>query len=142
MAAVKFSVSPGKEGELGRRMEALGVREEDFREIFVRSSGPGGQKVNRSATCVFLVHEPTGISVKCQTTRSQAMNRFLARRRLLERLEALKEGAAAIEKKERERIRRQKRRRSRKAKAKIREGKEKQSEKKALRAKVSVPSEP
>lgn len=142
MAAVKFSVSPGKEEELGRRMEALGVREEEFREIFVRSSGPGGQKVNRSATCVFLVHEPTGISVKCQTTRSQAMNRFLARRRLLERLEALKEGAAAIEKKERERIRRQKRRRSRKAKAKIREGKEKQSEKKALRAKVSFPSEP
>ncbi|HPC04579.1 MAG TPA: peptide chain release factor-like protein [Syntrophales bacterium] len=141
MTTLKFSVSPAKGGELERRMAALGVREEDFREIFIRSSGPGGQKVNRSATCVFLVHEPTGLSVKCQTTRSQAMNRFLARRRILDRLEALREGAAAAEKEERERIRRQKRRRSRKAKAKVREGKQKQSAKKALRAKVTLPHE-
>lgn len=141
MTTLKFSVSPAKGGELERRMAALGVREEDFREIFIRSSGPGGQKVNRSATCVFLVHEPTGLSVKCQTTRSQAMNRFLARRRILDRLEALKEGAVAAEKEERERIRRQKRRRSRKAKAKVREGKQKQSAKKALRAKVALPHE-
>ena len=139
MKTFKFSVSPGKQEELKNRMGALGVREEDFRETFVRSSGPGGQKVNRSATCVFLVHEPTGLSVKCQETRSQAMNRFLARRLLLDRLEAREAGAAAAEKEKREKIRRQKRRRSRRAQAKVRDFKERQSEKKAMRSKNRAP---
>jgi protein subunit release factor B len=75
--------------ELTQRMASLGVSESDFREHFTRSSGPGGQKTNKTSTCVHLVHVPTGLSVKCQEERSQALNRFLARRILLDRIESL-----------------------------------------------------
>src|SRR3972149_635601 len=74
-------VSPGKEKSLLERMQALGVREQDIEEQFVRSSGAGGQKVNKTSSCVVLYHRPTGIRVKCQQERSQALNRFLARRK-------------------------------------------------------------
>lgn len=117
-------------------MTRLGVREEDLRETFIRSSGPGGQKVNKTATCVFLVHLPTGLSVKCQQERSQALNRFLARRLLLDRIERLRTGLVSAEKMRIEKIRRQKRRRSRRAQEKTLAGKRLQSEKKALRARV------
>lgn len=117
-------------------MTRLGVREEDLRETFIRSSGPGGQKVNKTATCVFLVHLPTGLSVKCQQERSQALNRFLARRLLLDRIERLRTGLVSAEKMRIEKIRRQKRRRSRRAQEKTLAGKHLQSEKKALRARV------
>src|SRR5512146_1970937 len=103
-------ISQEKEKELRQRMERLGVREEDFRETFVRSSGPGGQKVNKTSSCVQLLHVPTGLSVKCQQERSQALNRFLARRLLLDRIERLRTGQVAAEKARVEKIRRQKRR--------------------------------
>lgn len=118
-------------------MEALGVQESDFRETFVRSSGPGGQKVNKTSTCVLLVHMPTGLSVKCQQERSQALNRFLARRILVDRIERLKTGLVAAEKMRIEKVRRQKRRRSKRAQEKMLEQKHIQSEKKNLRVKVS-----
>ncbi len=70
-------------------MESLGIREEDLEEKFVRSSGKGGQHVNKTSTCVWLKHLPTGIEVKCMEERSQSLNRFLARRALAERVEAL-----------------------------------------------------
>jgi protein subunit release factor B len=117
-------------------MERLGVREEEFRETFIRSSGPGGQKVNKTSSCVYLVHLPTGLSVKCQRERSQTLNRFLARRLLLDRIERIKTGIISAEKARIEKIRRQKRRRSRRAQEKILEAKHLQSEKKALRARV------
>ncbi|MBN1381966.1 MAG: peptide chain release factor-like protein [Deltaproteobacteria bacterium] len=120
-------------------MERLGVSESDLKETFVRSSGPGGQNVNKVSSCVFLVHIPTGLSVKCQRERSQAMNRFLARRLLLDRIERSQTGLVEAEKKRIEKIRRQKRRRSKKAKEKVLEAKRLQSEKKSRRAKVSLP---
>lgn len=130
-----MTVSTEKEKALQLRMEKLGVREEDLRETFVRSSGPGGQKVNKTATCVHIVHIPTGLAVKCQQERSQTLNRFLARRLLLDRIERLQEGILRAEKEKNEKIRRQKRRRSRRAKEKMLEVKRQTSEKKTLRSK-------
>ncbi len=109
-----FAVSPEKNAELQRRMAALGVREEDLEESFVRSSGSGGQHVNKSATCVQLRHRPSGLEVKCSEGRSQSLNRFFARRLLLERL-AERMGLATVKSTARDKIRRQKARRSRKA---------------------------
>lgn len=112
--ALTFAVSPEKNAELQRRMAALGVREEDLEESFVRSSGSGGQHVNKSATCVQLRHRPSGLEVKCSEGRSQSLNRFFARRLLLERL-AERMGLATVKSTARDKIRRQKARRSRKA---------------------------
>ncbi len=130
-----MNISPEKELALQERMARLGVAESDLKETFIRSSGPGGQKVNKASSCVYLVHLPTGLSVKCQQERSQALNRFLARRLLLDRIERIRTGAVAAEKARREKIRRQKRRRTRRAQEKILEQKHLQAEKKALRVK-------
>jgi len=131
-----FTVSSEKERALLERMASLGVAESDLQETFVRSSGPGGQKVNKTSSCVQLVHIPTGLSVKCQRERSQALNRFIARRLLLDRIEKLRKGVVEAEKDRVEKIRRQKRKRSKRAKEKMLEGKHRQSEKKGLRGKV------
>ncbi len=129
-----FPVTARKQHELNERMRRLGVRPEDVTESFIRSSGPGGQKVNKSSTCVVLLHRPTGIQVKCQTERSQALNRFLARRMLLDKIERRQLGILSAEQQLREKIRRQKRKRSRRAKAKMLADKRHQAEKKVLRA--------
>ncbi|NLN39690.1 MAG: peptide chain release factor-like protein [Smithella sp.] len=129
-------VSAEKIKEIEQRMQALGVSEADFEESFIRSSGPGGQKVNKSSSCVYLVHIPTGLSVKCQRERSQALNRFLARRLLLDKIEAQKKGFIAAEKETIEKIRRQKRKRSKRAKEKMLKDKHRQARKKELRGKV------
>ena len=129
-------VSPAKEKSLLRRMQALGVREQDIEEQFVRSSGAGGQKVNKTSSCVVLHHRPTGIRVKCQRERSQALNRFLARRILLDKIEAKLRGAHTAKAQEIARIRRQKRKRSRRARLKLLADKRHQAEKKSSRAGV------
>ncbi len=126
-------VSSDKERALRDRMTALGIRDEDLEETFVRSGGKGGQNVNKVATCVVLRHRPTGFGVKCQETRTQAMNRFLARRLLVEKIEADRLGRASKREQEFEKVRRQKRKRSKRAKEKMLEGKRAQSEKKAAR---------
>ena len=128
-----FPVSPEKARALRARMERLAVREEDLEERFIRSRGKGGQNVNKVSTCVVLRHVPTGIAVRCERERSQALNRFLGRRELLDRLEARERGAAATALQERERIRRQKRRRSRRAREKMLANKRAQGEKKTAR---------
>jgi protein subunit release factor B len=137
-----FMVSPTitleKEKALHERMKRLGVSEDDLRETFIRSSGPGGQKVNKTSSGVYLVHLSTGLSVKCQQSRSQAVNRFLARRILLDRIERIRNGIVEAEKKRIEKIRRQKRKRSRRAKEKVLQEKRIRSEKKALRSKTTL----
>jgi protein subunit release factor B len=136
-----FTISPEKEKALAERMERLGISESDLRETFIRSSGPGGQKVNKASSCVYLVHVPSGLFVKCQQSRSQALNRFLARRLLLNRIERIQEGIVQAERQQREKIKRQKRRRSRRAQEKMLKLKHMQSEKKSLRSKTSLPAE-
>lgn len=128
-----FPVSPEKARALQARMDGLGVREADLEERFIRSRGSGGQNVNKVSTCVVLRHRPTGVMVRCERERSQALNRFLARRALLDALEARVRGAVAEAQQARERIRRQKRRRSRRAKEKMLVGKRMRAEKKAAR---------
>src|SRR5215510_8717723 len=104
-----FPVSPEKEQAMVERMSSLQVREVDIDEQFIRSGGHGGQNVNKTSTCVMLTHRPTGIQVKCQTTRQQGLNRFIARRLLLDKIEERQRGYVAAERDRIERIRRQKR---------------------------------
>lgn len=128
-----FNVSPEKESALLRWMEALGVRESDLEERFIRGGGKGGQKINKTSSCVYLMHRPTSIEIKCQRERSQALNRFLARRELCERIEARIRGEKSARQQAREKIRRQKRRRSRRQKERMLQDKKKQGAKKSLR---------
>jgi len=114
-------------------MRRFGVKEKDLKERFIRSSGRGGQNVNKVSTCVYLKHIPSGIEVKCARERSQAMNRFLARRILVGKIEEAILGRASEERKRIEKIRRQKRKRSKRAKEKMLADKKKKSEKKKLR---------
>jgi protein subunit release factor B len=111
-----FPVSQDKIAALRARLLALGVREDDLEETFVTSQGKGGQNVNKVATCVMLVHRPSGIHIKCQQERSQGLNRYLARKQLADKIETAKLGAQSERQQAMERIRRQKRRRSRRAK--------------------------
>jgi protein subunit release factor B len=114
-----FGVSIAKGQALRERMRRLGVSEADFEERFIRSSGPGGQRANKVSTCVVLRHRPSGLEVRCQRERLQVLNRFLARRTLLDRLEAQRLGRLSEEAQRIFKIRRQKRRRSRRAKDKM-----------------------
>ncbi len=116
------------------KMVKLGIREGDLVEKFIRSSGKGGQKVNKASTCVYLRHIPTGVGVKCQQERSQVLNRFLARRILANKIETLILGRQSEERKRIEKIRRQKRKRSRRAKEKMLEAKRRRAEKKKMRS--------
>ncbi|MFO1459342.1 MAG: peptide chain release factor-like protein [Verrucomicrobiota bacterium] len=131
-------MNEGRDGEAGedallRRMATLGIREEDLRETFVRSGGHGGQNVNKVATCVQLVHLPTGIQVRCQEERFQGRNRRRARELLVERLEARRDAARAAERSRIEKMRRARRGRSRGAKERILADKARQSARKGLR---------
>lgn len=132
--AGRFSVSEKKEKALASRMARLGLKEADLQESFVRSGGRGGQNVNKTSTCVYLKHKPTGLEVKCQKERSQALNRYLARVILADKLERILKGKQSDEQQRIERIRRQKRRRSKRAKEKVLAEKKIVSEKKRERA--------
>ena len=133
---LNFGVRPEKQEALRRKMERLGLREDDLLEKFIHGGGKGGQKINKTASAVYLKHLPTGIEVKTQATRSQLLNRFLARRILADKLEEKVLGRKAEEEQRIEKIRRQKRKRSRRAKAKMLDDKREHAEKKKARVKI------
>jgi len=110
---MNFGITQKKQEELEARMAAIGLREEDLQEKYVRSSGPGGQRVNKTSSCVYLKHEPTGLEVKMQRERSQALNRYYARKRLCELLEQQILGTKSPAALKVEKIRKQKQRRKR-----------------------------
>ena len=130
---MKYAVSSEKINALQNKMEQLCIKESDIVERFVRSQGHGGQKVNKTSTCVYLKHIPTGIEVKCQQERSQSLNRFLARRILVEKIEEMVLGAESERQQQIEKIRRQKRKRSKRAEEKMLEQKHLNSKKKHAR---------
>jgi protein subunit release factor B len=145
--AILFLIYKDKEGSmvntakilaLCQRMNKLGIREADIREDFIRGSGRGGQKINKTSSCVQLLHLPSGIQIKCQQTRMRELNRFLARRELCARLEERLLGAQSARQQEIEKIRRQKRRRSRRQRAAMLEAKHRHSLKKQMRRPVDI----
>jgi len=117
------------------KMEKLGLLPDDITEKFIRGSGSGGQKINKTASCVYLKHEPSGIEVKCQAQRSREMNRFIARKELCDQYQEVVLGIQTKRQQAREKIRRQKRRRSRRSKSRMLDDKSKQGEKKQMRKK-------
>ena len=132
-----YPVSSRKIKELQEKARRLALKESDFEESFIRSGGSGGQNVNKVSTCVVMRHRPTGLGVKCQRERSQALNRYLAKRLLIDKIEQLYLGRESEKRKEIAKIRRQKRKRSKRAKEKLLEGKRLHSMKKSLRGKVT-----
>jgi len=131
--SMSFPVTPEKIDELARRMAALGINEQMLLEKFVRGSGAGGQKINKTNNCVFLKHLPSGVCVKCQIDRSRELNRYLARRELCEQIERIRDGLAVARTQAIEKMRRQQRPRSRRSKSRSIEDKRRLAVKKALR---------
>ena len=129
-------ITADKQEKLQQRMATLGISETDLDEYFIRGSGKGGQKINKTSSCVQLVHRPSGIEIRCQQTRSQADNRYWARRELCDRIEENILGEKSARQQAAEKIRRQKRRRSRRAKARMLDAKTRQGEKKKMRGRV------
>lgn len=129
-------VSAQRREKLRQEMDRLGIRESDLTEKFILGSGSGGQKINKTASCVYLKHEATGLEIKCQRSRSRALNRFMARCDLCEKLRERIEGEKSRRQQEREKIRRRKKRRTRRQKERMLEQKHRQSEKKKLRGPV------
>lgn len=130
-------LSPETVGKIKARMALASVFEEDIEESFILGSGPGGQKVNKTASTVRLYHAPSGVSVRCGENRSREMNRWLARRELAEKILERENAALSARQQAAEKVRRQKRRRSRRQKARMLDDKRRHGEKKAARASVS-----
>ena len=126
-------VSEKKWQDLQQKMDSLGILEEDLVEEFIRGSGAGGQKINKTSVVVQLSHGPSGVQVRCQEARSQALNRYYARQRLVEKLEVKVLGEKSAKQQKIEKIRRQKRKRSKRAKEKVLVEKKKVAEKKKTR---------
>ena len=131
----RFPVSIDKEQKLLAEMHRLGIAEEDLSEKFIRGSGSGGQKINKTSSTVHLIHTPSGIEVRCQQTRSQSLNRYYARKELCEKIDDKLMGAESAKQQAREKIRRQKRKRSKRQKEKILASKRLDSRKKQNRKK-------
>ncbi|MFO1497026.1 MAG: peptide chain release factor-like protein [Verrucomicrobiota bacterium] len=128
-----FPTDASSEEHLTARMAALGLRESDLEESFVRSGGHGGQNVNKTSTCVVLLHRPTGLQVKCQTTRNQGRNRLIARQLLLEKIAAQRQAKVSAKRAQVEKARRQQLKRTRRAKERMLADKAHRSDKKSAR---------
>ncbi len=135
-----YAISLEKEKALKKKLDSLGIKESDLEEKFIRASGSGGQKVNKTSSCVYLKHIPTGIEIKCQQERSQTLNRFFARRILIEKIEEIIFKEKSTKQKQIAKIRKQKQKRSKRAKEKILKEKKIQSEKKKLRTNITIPT--
>ena len=131
-----MSIRPEKQTLLEQRMKSLNIHEEDLIEKFILGSGKGGQKVNKTHSCVYLKHLPTGIEIKCQKNRSREKNRYFARKELCDKIQELLALEKTKKQKEIEKIRRQKRKRSKRAKEKMLQDKKKHSETKSYRKPV------
>ena len=131
-----MAVSKETQDQLVERMESLGIREGDLVEKFILGSGKGGQKINKTSTCVYLKHIPTGIEIKCQRERSRELNRLYARRDLCEKIEERISTEKSERQKAVEKIRRQKRKRSKRAQEKILANKKHRSDIKEFRKKI------
>ncbi|MCX6990797.1 MAG: peptide chain release factor-like protein [Chlamydiae bacterium] len=129
-----MSVSKEKEEEISRFMEKLGIKEDDLIEKFILGSGRGGQNLQKTSSCVYLKHIPTGLEVKCQKDRSRALNRLFARRLLCEKYQEIILEEKSKKQQANEKIRRQKQTRSRKQKARMLDNKKQHAEKKSLRS--------
>jgi protein subunit release factor B len=129
----RLPVSESKQIELKSRMDRLGIREADLEEQFVRGAGAGGQKINKTSGTVLLKYLPLGMIIRCQKSRSQALNRYWARRLLVEKVEERVFKEKSEKQQKIEKIRRQKRKRSRRAKEKMLQEKQFQSKKKGMR---------
>lgn len=134
----RFGVSTAKENALNSRMQNLNLFEEDLEENFIRGSGSGGQKINKTSSCVQLMHLPTKTEVRCQQTRSQALNRYYARTILCEKIEEKLFGQQSKKQQAVEKLKRQKRKRSKRAKEKLLKNKKANSSKKELRKKPNA----
>lgn len=131
-------ISKNKIAAIEKRLQELGIKDEDLLEEFIKGSGSGGQKINKTNSCVQLTHGPTGIVVKCQKTRSREQNRFFARRLLVDKLEEQVLGAKSEKAKKIHKLRVQKRKRSKRAKEKVLEAKRQRSSLKKARQKPEV----
>jgi protein subunit release factor B len=133
------AISKTKQENLKKKMERLEVKEEDLSEKFIRGKGKGGQKINKTASCVYLKHLSSGVEVKCQSSRSRQENRFFARRILIAKIEEIKFKKKSEKNKKIDKIRKQKRKRSKRTKEKMLEFKKKRSDKKKFRSKKEHP---
>ena len=135
---IDFGISSAKQKELEEKLKKFNIKESDISEKFIHSSGNGGQNLNKVATCVYLKHIPTSIEIKCQKYRTQLLNRYCARKMLVEEIETRVLGEKSKKRQLIEKIRRQKHKRSKRAKEKILEAKKLNSEKKQNRQKITI----
>lgn len=135
---IDFGISAAKQKELEEKLKKFNIKESDISEKFIHSSGNGGQNLNKVAACVYLKHIPTSIEIKCQKYRTQLLNRYCARKMLVEEIETRVLGEKSKKQQLIEKIRRQKRKRSKRAKEKILEAKKINSEKKQNRQKIII----
>lgn len=132
-------ISKTKQENLRKNMKMLGIKEKDLVEKFIKGGGKGGQKINKTASCVYLKHIPSGIEVKCQTSRSRQQNRFFARRIIVLKIEAIKLKQESEKQKKINKIKKQKKKRSKRAKERMLENKKKRAEKKKFRSEKIEP---
>ena len=131
-------LSKSKLDSLINRMHELGIEDADLKESFIRGSGPGGQKINKTSVCVQLLHIPSKIQIKCQETRSQTLNRYYAKLALCDEFEARITNEKTKKRQAQEKIKRQKRKRSKRAKEKLLANKKEDSIKKQRRKKPEI----